>query len=53
MTVVLLLLAIIDIVGNVIVCAIIKRNRDMRYIFILFLFSVHNGHPRDRKKGLL
>lgn len=30
MTVVLLLLAIIDIVGNVIVCAIIKRNRDMR-----------------------
>ena len=40
MTVVFLLLAIIDIVGNVIVCAIIKRNRDMRYLFILFLFTV-------------
>ena len=49
MTVVLLILAIIDIVGNVIVCAIIKRNRDMRYIFILVLFTVeplHNAHRR-------
>ena len=56
MTVVLLILAIIDIVGNVIVCAIIKRNRDMRYIFILFLFkmeSLHNAHHGDRGKGPL
>ena len=55
MTVVLLILAIIDIVGNVIVCAIIKRNRDMRYIFILFLFTVeplHNAHRGNRKRGL-
>lgn len=31
-TIILLLLVIVDIVGNSLVCAIIKRNRDMRYV---------------------
>ena len=57
MTVVLLILGIIDIVGNVIVCAIIKRNRDMRYVFIIFLLikmeSLHNAHHGNREKGPL
>lgn len=31
-TAVITVLAIIDILGNTLVCAIIKRNRDMRYV---------------------
>ena len=31
-TTVLSILVIVDIVGNSVVCAIIKRNRDMRYV---------------------
>ena len=31
-TTVITILAIVDIMGNALVCTIIKRNRDMRYI---------------------
>jgi len=31
-TAIITVLAIIDILGNTLVCAIIKRNRDMRYV---------------------
>ncbi len=41
-TTVISLLAIVDIAGNILVCAIIKRNRDMRYAETKTLDYSHN-----------
>ena len=39
-TTVLVILAIVDVVGNIIVCLIIKRNRDMRYTESITIITI-------------
>ena len=51
MATVLTILVIIDIVGNSLVCAIIKKNRDMRYVDTVYMLHKKSSVSTASIKG--